>query len=117
GLATLGELEKTKPWAELDRKGAKLEQGLADELQVTLTRVGSMGTAFFLKGEASDYAAVKHADTAAFARFHRAMLERGVYLPPSQFEAWFLSTAHDDAAIDHVIGAAREAAPALVQKG
>ena len=119
GTATLGELERTKPWAELDRRGGKLEQGLADALQgaVTLTRVGSMGTAFFLQGEASDYAAVKHADTAAFARFHRAMLERGVYLPPSQFEAWFLSTAHDDAAIDHVIGAAREAAPALVQKG
>ena len=119
GLATLGELEKTKPWDELDRKGARLEQGLADAFEgaVTTTRVGSMGTAFFLQGEASDYAAVKRADTAAFARFHRAMLERGVYLPPSQFEAWFLSTAHDDAAIDLVLGAAREAAPALVQKG
>ena len=122
GEATLGELEKSKPWPELERKGARLEQGLAQAFRdaavpATLTRVGSMGTAFFLSGEAGDYAAVKRADTAAFARFHRAMLERGVYLPPSQFEAFFLSTAHDDAAIDHVVSAAREAAPALVQKG
>ena len=51
----------------------------------------------------------------AFGRFHGAMLERGVYLPPSQFEAWFLSTAHDDTAIDHVLDAARESARALSQ--
>jgi glutamate-1-semialdehyde 2,1-aminomutase len=118
GEATLAELERLAPWAELEQKGAQLEQGLADVLKdVTLTRVGSMGTAFFMQGDASSYADVKRADTAAFARFHRAMLERGVYLPPSQFEAWFLSTAHDAAAIDHVLGAAREAAPALAQKG
>jgi len=122
GEATLGELERTKPWPELERLGARLEQGLASAFRdasvpATLTRVGSMGTAFFMDGEAGDYAAVKRADTQAFARFHRAMLERGVYLPPSQFEAFFLSTAHDDAAIDHVLNAAREAAPALMQKG
>ena len=72
-----------------------------------------MGTAFFLDGEAGDFAAVKRADTQRFAAFHRAMLERGVYLPPSQFEAWFLSVTHDDGTIDAVIRAARESAAAI----
>jgi glutamate-1-semialdehyde 2,1-aminomutase len=73
-----------------------------------------MGTLFFLDGEAADFAAVKRSDTARFGRFHAAMLERGVYLPPSQFEAWFLSTVHDDAVIDEVIEAARGALRTLV---
>jgi len=73
-----------------------------------------MGTLFFLDGEASDFAAVKRSDVTRFGRFHAAMLERGVYLPPSQFEAWFLSTAHTDAVIDEVIAAARGALATLV---
>ena len=118
GIATLAELESTRPWESLDRKGARLGEGLLAAFReagvpLTVTRVGSMGTAFFMDAEASDFAAVKWADTAAFGRFHGAMLERGVYLPPSQFEAWFLSTAHDDTAIDHVLDAARESARAL----
>jgi glutamate-1-semialdehyde 2,1-aminomutase len=120
GAATLKTLTDTNPWESLDAKGAKLEQGLADAFRaagipLTVTRVGSMGTAFFLDGEASDFAAVKRSDTARFGRYHGLMLERGVYLPPSQFEAWFLSTAHDDAAIDHVLAAARESAQALAK--
>jgi glutamate-1-semialdehyde 2,1-aminomutase len=120
GIATLAELESTKPWESLDRKGARLGEGLLAAFReagvpLTVTRVGSMGTAFFMDAEASDFAAVKRADTAAFGRFHGAMLERGVYLPPSQFEAWFVSTAHDDTAIDHVLDAARESARALSQ--
>jgi glutamate-1-semialdehyde 2,1-aminomutase len=71
-----------------------------------------MGTVFFHAGEVGDYAEATRSDTAAYARWFRAMLERGVYLPPSQFEAWFVSTAHDDAALDLVIGVAREAARA-----
>ncbi len=118
GTATLSTLARLKPWAALDAAGARLEQGLADAFRAAgvpacVTRVGSMGTAFFLEGEAGDFAAVKRADTARFGRFHGHMLERGVYLPPSQFEAWFLSTAHDDAVIDHVISAARESAHEL----
>ncbi len=120
GAATLAVLEQTRPWDQLEQKGARLEQGLNAAFReagvpMTLTRVGSMGTAFFLEGPAGDFAAVKRADTARFGHFHRAMLERGVYLPPSQFEAFFLSTAHDDAAIDHVLEAARASAPALAQ--
>jgi len=118
GAAQLAVLAETKPWPALDARGARLAAGLADAcaaagIAATVTRVGSMGTLFFLDGEAEDFAAVKRADTGRFARFHAAMLERGVYLPPSQFEAWFLSTAHDDAVIDEVIKAARGALTAL----
>ncbi|MEP7028726.1 MAG: glutamate-1-semialdehyde 2,1-aminomutase [Candidatus Eisenbacteria bacterium] len=120
GSATLSTLAQTRPWAALEVAGARLEQGLTEAFSgagvpACVTRVGSMGTAFFLEGEAGDFAAVKRADTARFGRFHGLMLERGVYLPPSQFEAWFLSAAHDVAVIDHVISAAREAARVLAQ--
>ena len=65
---------------------------------------------FFTESPIRSWADAKlHADTARFASFHRAMPERGVYLPPSQFEAWFLSSAHGDAEIDATIAAAREA--------
>jgi glutamate-1-semialdehyde 2,1-aminomutase len=114
GAATLEVLEKTRPWAALEAKGARLATGLAAacaeaNVPATVTRVGSMGTLFFLEGEAGDFAAVKRSDTARFGRFHQAMLERGVHLPPSQFEAWFVSTAHADADLDFVIDAARGA--------
>ncbi len=118
GAAQLAVLAETKPWPALEAKGARLAAGLAAAcsevgVDATVTRVGSMGTLFFLAGEAGDFAAVKRADTARFGRFHAAMLERGVYLPPSQFEAWFLSTAHDDAVLDEVIAAARGALASL----
>jgi glutamate-1-semialdehyde 2,1-aminomutase len=58
-------------------------------------RVGSMFTGFFRGGEVHDYSAAKGSDLAAFGRFHREMLARGVYLAPSQFEAAFVSAAHD----------------------
>jgi len=114
GAAQLEVIATTRPYAALEGKGARLAAGLAAAcaeagVAGTVTRVGSMGTLFFLDGEAADFAAVKCSDTARFARFHAAMLERGVHLPPSQFEAWFLSTAHADADIDDVIAAAREA--------
>jgi glutamate-1-semialdehyde 2,1-aminomutase len=118
GIATLDVLEAERPWEALDARGARLEQGLADALVAagvpgTVTRVGSMGTAFFVDGEVFDYPTVKRADTARFGRFHALMLERGVYLPPSQFEAWFLSTQHDDAIVAQVIAAAQDALGAL----
>ena len=119
GAAQLAVLAETKPWPALEAKGARLAAGLAAAcaeagVPATVTRVGSMGTLFFLDGEASDFAAVKRSDVTRFGRFHAAMLERGVYLPPSQFEAWFLSTAHTDAVIDEVIAAARGALATLV---
>jgi len=118
GNATLDTLDRERPWEALDREGARLEAGLASALATAgvpgvVTRVGSMGTAFFLGDAPTDYATVKRADTVRFGRFHALMLERGVYLPPSQFEAWFLSTQHDDAIVDQVIAAAEDALGAL----
>jgi glutamate-1-semialdehyde 2,1-aminomutase len=68
-----------------------------------------MGTLFFTEGPIVDYATARASDTAAYARFFNAMLERGIYLAPAQYEAVFLSTAHDDAAIDATLRAAEEA--------
>ena len=76
-----------------------------------MNRVGSMLTAFFCPGPVRDYAGSRTADTARYARFFHAMLERGVALAPSQFEAAFVSLAHSEDDIDL---AARAAAPAMV---
>ena len=76
---------------------------------ITVNRVGSMFTFFFTDGPVTDYESAKRSDTARFGRFFRAMLERGVYLPPSQFEAAFVSAAHTEDDIRQTIAAAREA--------
>src|SRR5438445_797644 len=81
------------------------EAGIA----ATLNRVGSMMTLFFTPGPVTDYASAKKSDTQAFAKFFRAMLSQGVYLPPSQFEAAFLSTAHTPADLNKTLKAARAA--------
>jgi glutamate-1-semialdehyde 2,1-aminomutase len=116
GLATLEALEHGKPYARLDELGARLERGLRTGAEkagapFTVNRVGSMLTGFFCAGPVRDYADAKTADTARYARFYHAMLERGVYLAPSQFEAAFVSLAHGEDDLDH---AARAAADAMV---
>ena len=69
---------------------------------------GSMFSVFFRDGEVRTYDDARDQDTAAFGRFFHAMLDAGVYLPPSAFESWFVSGAHDEAAVEHVlVGAAR----------
>ena len=75
---------------------------------LTVNRVGSMMTWFFTKEAVTDYDSAKTSDTKQFARFFHAMLERGIYLPPSQFEALFVSTAHTQADIERTIEAAKE---------
>lgn len=72
-------------------------------------RVGSMFTWFFTAGPVTDWESAAKSDTKAFARFFRAMLDKGVYLPPSQFEAAFLSAAHTESDIQQTIAAARQA--------
>jgi glutamate-1-semialdehyde 2,1-aminomutase len=114
GLATLRVLEETDPYAELERKGASLEAGLAEAAEragvpLTVSRVGSMLTAFNTDAPVTDYTSAKRSDTTRYASFFRGMLERGVYLAPSQFEAGFISTAHTDAEIERTLAAAREA--------
>jgi glutamate-1-semialdehyde 2,1-aminomutase len=76
---------------------------------VTVNRVGSMFTFFFMEGSVTDYESAKRSDTARFGRFFRAMLDRGIYLAPSQFEAAFVSAAHTEADIRCTIQAAQEA--------
>ena len=115
GLAALRALADRRAYARLETLGARLEQGLragADKAGVPLTvnRVGSMLTAFFCATPVTDYASACRADTARYARFFSAMLERGMYLAPSQFEAAFVSLAHSDADLE---AAARAAAEAL----
>jgi glutamate-1-semialdehyde 2,1-aminomutase len=74
-----------------------------------LNRVGSMWTLFFRAAPVTDYDTAKQSDTARFGRFFWAMMDRGIYLPCSQFEAAFLSTLHDEKVIEQTVAAAREA--------
>ena len=106
GLAMLGEIERRPPYQELDRLGALLETLLSDEIarrgladRVCLPRMGSLLTLFFAAGPIQDFTTAKRSDTKRYAAFFHAMRERGIFLPPAQFEAWFVSTAHGDAEI------------------
>jgi glutamate-1-semialdehyde 2,1-aminomutase len=106
GLAMLAEITRRPPYAELETKGALLESLLSAEIdrrglteRLFLARLGSLLTLFFAPGPMKDFAAVKRSDTKRYAVFFHAMRERGIFLPPAQFEAWFVSTAHSDAEI------------------
>jgi glutamate-1-semialdehyde 2,1-aminomutase len=114
GIATLTELEKNPPYAQLEVYGAQLQAGLerlARDANVSLTvnRVGSMLTAFFQAGSVTTYNDAVKSNTEAFKLFFNAMLERGVYLPPSQFEAAFISSKHDQTDLEITLNAALEA--------
>jgi glutamate-1-semialdehyde 2,1-aminomutase len=116
GLATLKLLDEPA-YARLEVLGARLEAGLIKALgggahgsrPVCVQRVGSMITIFFHSGPVTSWNDAKHCDTKAFGRFHRALLAEGVYWPPAQFEAAFISLAHDEAVIDQTVGAAAKA--------
>ena len=71
-------------------------------------RVGSMFTWFFTEGPVTDWTSAEKSDTKAFGRFFRAMLENGIYLPPSQFEAAFLGAAHNEKEVQQTIAAAKQ---------
>jgi len=114
GLATLRALADPAVYARLEALGAQLERGLRDAaakagVPLAVNRVGSMLTAFFAEGPVTDYASARRADTQRYARYFHAMLERGVFLAPSQFEAAFVSLAHQPADLDAAAAAAREA--------
>ncbi|MDP9342652.1 MAG: glutamate-1-semialdehyde 2,1-aminomutase [Actinomycetota bacterium] len=112
GLAALDLIDRLDPYAALEASAAALCQGLAKALDAvphTLNREGSLFSVFFSEGPVSGYESARSADHQAYARFFHAMLERGVYLPPSGYEGWFLGTAHGDAAVEKVLQAAREA--------
>ena len=101
GLKQLEILKKTNPYNELDKKGEILEQGLnfliqKYNLRARVNRVGSMITLFFTEKEVKNFSDAKSSDLDKFSKFFRELLIRGIYLPASQFEAWFLSTAHTE---------------------
>ncbi|MGD0546312.1 MAG: glutamate-1-semialdehyde 2,1-aminomutase [Terracidiphilus sp.] len=116
GIATVGYLQEhaAEIYPQLEATAKAVAEGVAAEaahagVALTLNRVGSMWTWFFQSGPVTNYTQAAASDTAAFGRFHRSMLEQGIWLPPSQFEAAFLSTAHGEAEVAATIAAAREA--------
>jgi glutamate-1-semialdehyde 2,1-aminomutase len=118
GLACLKALAAPGTYARLEQISRMLEEGLAAEAKsagvpITLNRVGSMFTVFFTSSPVYDYPSAKKADTARFARFFQTMLHEGVYLPPSQFEAAFVSLAIGEPEVAHILAAARKAFRAL----
>jgi glutamate-1-semialdehyde 2,1-aminomutase len=118
GLATLEEISRPGVYEKLEATAKALCDGIAAELRsagipATLNRVGTMWTLFFTGDAVFDYGSAKKADAAKFGKFFHALLDRGVYLPPSQFEAAFISTAHAEAEVKHTISAVREALKSL----
>jgi glutamate-1-semialdehyde 2,1-aminomutase len=118
GTATLEHLRETAPYALLERHGAALEAGFraaaaAAGLPVWIARVGSMMTMFFQRGPepvpVTGWSTAARSDKDRYAAFFWGMIDRGVYLPCSQYEALFISAAHTDADIAATIAAARDA--------
>ena len=113
GLATLKLLRAEDPYPRLDRLGERLAAGLNDAarrhgVSMHCARMGSMFTPFFCTEEVTDLAGARRCDTHAYAEFFRGVLERGIYLPPSQFEVGFISAAHGEAEIDEFTSAAAD---------
>ena len=116
GIATLRELivREGELYANLDRVTEDVASGVAKiaadaGVPIRTNRVGSMFTWFFTPHAVTNFESASTSDTAAFARFHRAMLEAGVWLPPSQYEAAFVSAAHGAAEVEATLEAARSA--------
>ena len=114
GIATLQELRDHPPYVRLEQMTERLAAGLHEAarsvgLAHCINRMGSMWTLFFTDGPVIDYDTAKNSDTARFGRFFWAMIERGIYLPCSQFEAAFVSAMHTDKLIEQTLAAAREA--------
>ena len=114
GIATLDAIAATpNAYAQLDTRGAQLERGLrlaaeSARIPVRINRVGSMLTAFFTNQVVTDYTSAKTSDTKMYAQFFRGMLERGIYLAPSQFEATFVSLAHTETDVAKTVDAATQ---------
>jgi glutamate-1-semialdehyde 2,1-aminomutase len=114
GIATVGYLleHRGEVYPQLERTTAAIAEGVAElakaaGVPVTTNRVGSMWTWFFTQEPVTDFASAATSDTAQFGQFHRAMMEAGVWLPPSQFEAAFLGAAHGQAEVDLLLEVAR----------
>jgi glutamate-1-semialdehyde 2,1-aminomutase len=111
GIAALNLIQSDECWEQLDQAASQLEAGIASAakkagIPIQQTRVGTMFTTFFSETKPVSWSTVKVADKARFGRFFQKMLENGVYLAPSQFEAGFVSIMHTHAVIDTTIAAA-----------
>jgi glutamate-1-semialdehyde 2,1-aminomutase len=114
GLTTLRLLKSLNPYPQLERRTARLVEGMTDAageagFAIVSNRVGSMFTTFFNSEDVYDWTTANHSNREAFSHFFHSMLDEGVYLAPSQFEAGFVSIAHDDDIIERTIAAARKA--------
>ena len=115
GIETLNIIDEDKNfYSRLEGIGSDLESGFRDAmgemgLAYTLNRVGSMFTLFFTESAVTDFGSAKTSDTAKFAAYFSSMLDAGVYLPPSQFEACFVSIAHEREDLDKTVAAVRSA--------
>jgi glutamate-1-semialdehyde 2,1-aminomutase len=119
GLATLPHLRAAGFYDELDRKAARLAEGVAGAIRdvgvpAYVNAVGSLVTLFFCEGPVRNYDDAKKSDTKRFAAFFTAMLDRGIFMAPSQYEALFVSAAHTVADIERTISACRESLRTLL---
>jgi len=118
GLKVMEILRRPGTYERLEALGAQLGDGLVKAardagVEATLNRVGSAMTLFFTAGPVTDYASAKRSNTEIYGRFFRAMRERDVWLPPSQFEALFVSLAHSDAEIAEIVAKAADSLRSL----
>ena len=118
GLALLDELSDGTIYAKLEQTGAALQTGLMEAarsagIPVQFNRLGSMFCAYFTDQPVHNLADAMRSDRARFAKYFHAMLEQGIYLAPSQFEAGFISVAHTQDDIEKTVRAARKALAAL----
>lgn len=121
GLATLKELGKGKIYEALEEKGRMLFTGLeqvarTSGVDVVVNWIGSMGTLFFTGEAVTDFDSAKRSDLQMFRGFYAGMLEQGIYLAPSAFEAWFVSTAHDSVSIQKTIQCAERSFASLKKR-
>ena len=118
GIATLKILKQPGVYDELDKKSASLADGLQESasragVEISVNRVGSMLSAFFTGTKVTDYATACSSNTGHFSHYFKSMLENGIYIAPSQFEAAFVSTAHSENDIKQTIESAGNAFKAL----
>ncbi len=118
GIAALKQLSKPDLYDEMTQLARRLVFGLRSELAdagiaAQINAIGSLATIFFTAGPVRNYTDAKRSDTKRYARFFREMLDRGIFLAPSQFEATFISAAHTSADIDRTLAAARESLQAI----
>jgi glutamate-1-semialdehyde 2,1-aminomutase len=114
GIETLNQLEDEAIWAQFDRLSQQLEDGVnriirSKAVQAVFQRVGTMFTLFFTPGPVTNWSAAAKADRQQYASFFGRMLQNGIYLAPSQFEAGFLCTAHREAELDMTLAAMEQA--------